>query len=456
MPLAIVQATAYIAHRAPRCSVGQYLEMFEKSDRKRVTLLDYEGGQLRRDRDAKNSIIITWHISFNYIRQTRPSSADLLALMSYFDRQGIPEYLLRMRGVDNHAELTGSDGNSSVLEDDNDGDWDSGDSASSDGDTFKDDLILLRNFSFVSVTGSSDVFEMHRLVQIAMQKWLANDGQEERWKHQFISNLSTNLPNGQYENWATWKTLLPHARAASRHKLKDDAALLDWASILYLTAWFYERIGSGYEAEEVYVLAMKVRTRLLGREHQDALNSITMAGLAYKLRGRWEEAEKLEVEVMETRKQKLGADHPSTLTSMANLASTFWNQGRWEEAKKLEVEVMETSKQKLGADHSDTLTSMNNLACTWKALDRDREALALMAQCVAMQSRIIGAQHPDHLSSLSTLNRWEEEQWEDYVLEGTASCSEVGNIDFEDTEDSGASRILDTLFNRGCWPYNAQ
>ena len=66
MPLAIIQAAAYISERAPQYSMRQYLEQFQKSDRKRTSLLDYEGGQLRRDREAKNSII-TWQISFNHI-----------------------------------------------------------------------------------------------------------------------------------------------------------------------------------------------------------------------------------------------------------------------------------------------------------------------------------------------------------------------------------------------------
>jgi hypothetical protein len=90
MPLAIAQAAAYISQRAPRYSVQQYLEEFRKSDRKKTSLLNHEGGQLRRDREANNSIIITWQISFDYILQTRPSAADLLSLMSFFDRQGIP------------------------------------------------------------------------------------------------------------------------------------------------------------------------------------------------------------------------------------------------------------------------------------------------------------------------------------------------------------------------------
>jgi hypothetical protein len=85
------------------------------------------------------------------------------------------------------------------------------------------------------------------------------------------------------------------------------------------------------------VQAIKVREKILPREHTDTLNSIALVGLTYKLRSRWDAAEKLEVQVMETFQKKLGADHPSTLTSMANLASTFWNQGRWDATKELFV-----------------------------------------------------------------------------------------------------------------------
>lgn len=95
MPLAIVQAAAYIKQRTPRLSVTQYLEKFQRSDRQKISLLGYEGGHLRRDREAKNSILITWQIPFDHIRQTRLSAADLLSLMSFFDRQGVFDSLLR-------------------------------------------------------------------------------------------------------------------------------------------------------------------------------------------------------------------------------------------------------------------------------------------------------------------------------------------------------------------------
>ena len=148
MPLTMVQAAAYISQRRPRCSVQQYLRNFRRSDLKRTSLLDCEGGQLRRDREAKNSIIITWQISFDHIRQIRPSAADLLALMSFYDRQGIPEALLR-----NHTEEEIAQKGQDERDRDND-DWgEDNDNASqsSASDGFEDDVLALRDYSFISV-----------------------------------------------------------------------------------------------------------------------------------------------------------------------------------------------------------------------------------------------------------------------------------------------------------------
>ena len=209
MPLAIVQAAAYISQRAPRYSVRQYLEDFKKSDRKRASLLNYEGEQLRRDRDAKNSIIITWQISFDHIREIRSSAADLLSLMSFFDRQGIPEVLLRDR-----AEQGNSEQNLEEHDGDNEQDHDK-DDISECSDEFEDDIVALRNFSFISINADGSTFEMHSLVQLATRKWLEVHSQLEHWKQQFVRNLCANFPTGEYENWIKCQALFPHAKSAA-------------------------------------------------------------------------------------------------------------------------------------------------------------------------------------------------------------------------------------------------
>jgi hypothetical protein len=47
MPLALVQVTAYIRERAPRCLVQQYLEEYRQNDSRKIWLLNREEGHLR-------------------------------------------------------------------------------------------------------------------------------------------------------------------------------------------------------------------------------------------------------------------------------------------------------------------------------------------------------------------------------------------------------------------------
>ena len=81
IPLAIAQAAAYINQRTPRVTVSRYLELLLKDDTERTKLLEKGIGDPRRDGEASNSVITTWYISFEHIRQTR-RSARLLSLMS--------------------------------------------------------------------------------------------------------------------------------------------------------------------------------------------------------------------------------------------------------------------------------------------------------------------------------------------------------------------------------------
>jgi hypothetical protein len=365
MPLAIVQAAAYILQRAPRCSVRQYLDEFEKSERKRTSLLNHDEGQLRRDREAKNSIIVTWQISFEYIERTRSSAADLLSLMSFFDRQGIPENLLRPRTERQEAQTNQTEKEENNRYSDSEDDT----SQSSVGeDEFEDDVVVLRNFCFISTNADGTMFEMHALVQLATRKWLEGKRKLECWKQQFVSKLRAAFPTGEYENWAACQALYAHAKAAIGQQPKDESSIAEWATVLYHAAWFAERTGNIADAEMLATQAMKARKKVLGQEHEDTLWSVAMVGLAYKL------------------------------------------EGRWDDAEKLEVQVMETSKTKLGADHPDTLTSMANLAFTWKAQGRSAEAIILIRQCVQQRQRVLKAGHPDLKPSSTILDSGKKSQ----------------------------------------------
>ena len=142
--------------------------------------MNHEAGHLRRDLEAKNSIIITWQILFDHIHQIKPSAANLLSLMSFFDRQGIPEALLKTQneaGNENTGENAGND-----EDDDHEDDSDKDTVFDSSVDEFEADILVLRNFSFITISMNETTFEMHGLVQLAIRKWLEASNQLERWK----------------------------------------------------------------------------------------------------------------------------------------------------------------------------------------------------------------------------------------------------------------------------------
>ncbi|KAK3368303.1 P-loop containing nucleoside triphosphate hydrolase protein [Podospora didyma] len=460
VPLAISQAAAYIQARAPRTSLEKYLAEFRENERKRARLLGYDGGDLRRDGGASNAILTTWQISFDHIRSKRRTAADLLSLMSFFDRQGIPGWVLkpprattdtaRVQNID-LAGVGESDASGDATDDGIDDDADV-DDALDDG--FEDDVAMLRDYCLIAVDVNGDEFEMHGLVQLSTKRWLEASGQLGAFIQQYIERIATSFPIGDYENWATCRELFAHAQMAVNYQPSEDI-METWATLLYNGGWYARSQGIYEIAQQMLAKARKVREKRLGEEDVATLASITMFALVLLNRGRWDEAEKLFVQVMETSKTKLGADHPSTLTSMANLASTFWNQGRWEEAEKLFVQVMETRKTKLGADHPSTLASMANLASTFWNQGRWEEAEKLEVQVMETSKTKLGADHPDTLTSMANLastyrnqGRWEEaEKLEVQVME--TSKTKLG-ADHPDMLTSMAN-LASTYRNQGRW-----
>jgi hypothetical protein len=439
MPLAIAQAAAYISQRAPRYSVQQYLEEFRKSDYRKTSLLDHEGGQLRRDQDAKNSIIVTWQISFDYILQTRRSAADLLSLMSFCDRQGIPEALVRSRA----EQRNGQQDQRGRSRDDNREEEEDSELQCSASDEFENDILALRNYSFIFANAGSTTFETHRLVQLATRKWLHTNGQLEKWKQQYIKNLYTVFPTGALENWIECQALFPHAKSVIEQKPVAQSSLREWALILHRAASYIFAKGGYIEAEGLSQKATGTLKREFGQDDVDTLSSMGMLWLAYRYGGRWKEAEELEVQVTETFKRVLGTEHPDTLTSMANLASTYRNQGRWKEAEELQAQELKLCSKVLGKEHPDTLVSMSNLACIWKSQGRDKQAIDMVSECIQLQKRKLGVDHPSTISSLQILKNWQSSAGKDLEWRPVGPTSP--SILKETTSNSKRHRLLKKL-----------
>ncbi|KAK3616048.1 hypothetical protein LTR22_027199 [Elasticomyces elasticus] len=219
MPLAITLAAAYIRERTPRCSVREYHKEMERSRASRTSLLRRNISLPSRDAEANNSVLVTWQISFEHIYITRRSAAELLSLVSVCDRLAIPESLLRINDAD-------------------------GDEDCNQAADFEEDMMALRSFSIISQTADAQTWEMHRLVQDATQVWLGAQGRLDDARDRFVHHLYRSFPTAQFENWPSCRALFPHAKGAVEQKPSDTGRMLEWATVMYRSAWYALGLGN--------------------------------------------------------------------------------------------------------------------------------------------------------------------------------------------------------------------
>jgi hypothetical protein len=165
IPMAIESAAAYINEHSPRSSVPEYLEYFQKSDRNKVRRLSYEGPPAYRDWEESSAILTTLQRSFDHIRRIRPSAADLLSIMSFFNRGSIPGQLLRTTCATWNFQKEDAH------------------------EHFKGDVQLLQEYSLISIT-QDPYYKMLRLIQLATRNWLNINGQAEQYRRHFTKILS--------------------------------------------------------------------------------------------------------------------------------------------------------------------------------------------------------------------------------------------------------------------------
>ncbi|KAJ3523319.1 hypothetical protein NM208_g12500 [Fusarium decemcellulare] len=387
IPLAITQAAAYINYRAPRVSLRRYLDDLRRSDRKKGSLLNSDAGDLRRDETVANSVVTTWQVTFEQIRREKPSAADLLSFMSYFNSQGIPQFVL----YEYQDEIKDDE-----LSDDDT----SGDEAN---DQFEDDLNILCSYSLVSATATENIFEMHPLVQFCTKVWLSRLHDASRWKRSFLQAMSRHFPRGEFENWPTCRMLLPHIEWVVEEE-PPETDMPDWMELLYCYGWYLQTTGS-YDAAEKYISpVLKWKQGVLGNDHSSTLDVMVDLATVYWEQGRLKEAELMELRIIEGRKKIFGEEHPSTLNAMHNLASTYYDQGRWSEAKELQAQVLEIDLRDRGEEDPGTLKSMDALTNTYRYLrDRDKDEEELRLRTLTISLRVHGEEHPATLTRMCSL-----------------------------------------------------
>jgi tetratricopeptide (TPR) repeat protein len=371
IPLAIAHAAAYIKTRASTTTLSSYFGLFRESEANEVHLLSRkEWKDIRRDHSIRGAVIATWHISFKHIQTTEPRAADLLALMSMFDKQGVPRWLVQ--------------GTSSALD-------------------FEDALAPLLSFSLVRVEVGKQALEMHRLVQLSMRRWLEGEQKLEKWVKQSIKAMSAAFPSGDYETWEACKALLPHLKVVISYAADEEEDTLSQAKCCADAGW-YLLLGGEYTAAEGFLRrSLDIRENALGVEHPDTLTSVSHLGSVLSMQGKYDEAEAMHRRALEGREKVLRQEHPDTLTSVSNLGIVLSRQGKYDNAEAMHQQALEGYEKALGRGHPYTLTSVSQLGSVLESQGKYNKAEAMHRRALEGYEKALGQEHPDTLTSVSQL-----------------------------------------------------
>lgn len=420
IPLAITQAAAYINQRQ-RMTVGRYLELLDVNDNDPKSVLNLDGGDSRRDISVPNAVFRTWEITLNLIQDRHRGAADLLATMSMFDRQGIPEYLFTSRNEMQPSGAAGhhQSGNHLALRkhhfaSDNDKVNDSlrigrisfsGDNVASPHDgtvftphtelSFEDDIDILLDFSLITAEESGQTYQMHRLVQLATLCWLHEKGSSQQHQERALHLLAKVYPNGRYGTWHHCRKLEPHAESIMRIDCLSETGMLARARLLKDRATFLVEYGRHDQAENSLNIALKDLARVSGEAQETFFETMFDKIWLFRLRSRYHEATAFATKYLHISKSTYGEHDDLSLRFVCVLALVNMDQGLPEEAEISLKELVAVSTRVLGETHSSTVWFSHTLASALSSLGRYEEAVKILEPLATFRRRTLGNKHPD-------------------------------------------------------------
>ncbi|KAL8918332.1 MAG: hypothetical protein Q9208_007420 [Pyrenodesmia sp. 3 TL-2023] len=367
LPLAISQAAAYMTENY--MDVADYIALLDEGGDEMEALLSESFSDARRGEAADNSVLRTWKLSFDQITSRFKRAADMLSLMSMFDRQGVSDELLRRDGEPRHV--------------------------------FINAVATLQNFSLIGKCTDGKSYYMHRLIQIAVRTWLQLKGKLSQWESEATNVLSTRFPSGDYETWSTCDMLIPHVRVVLGLERLSQESLLRRAELLHKAAWFDRRQDRWQLAYDRAEEASEAFEQILGPDAPETLSSKVSAADALIELEKPREAEGFLMEILPVMERVYGPDHTETSRNKGNQGWAKFRYGDFGGADAQLREVAQARERTLGFMHPSTLLAYNNVAVNLSArsLSKDdsdaREAVDLGRKVLAARQQLFGSKHID-------------------------------------------------------------
>jgi tetratricopeptide (TPR) repeat protein len=337
LPLALEQAAAYMINASK--SVDEYAELLDE-----CSLGVFQDAGMSKP-DFYNALITTtWEISFQKIENE--GARQLFNLCAYMAPDNIPLDLFA--AYSDQLPDTLRTGLRSPLEKDR---W----------------MKELTEYSLVRRVG--DELFIHRLVQEVVREQLKD---EPHWLDMCFELMLYvhSFDFSTAELRTQFLRLAPHAEAAIGHakaryqedssRQQDIANLYVWLGRgYYEMAWYTQALSAYHEV-------LKIREKVLGKEHPDTAGSYNNIAVVYDHQGDYAKALEWHKKALGIKEKALGKEHPSTATGYNNIAWVYYHQGDYQKALDWFLKSYRAFLCKLGEKHPDTINTRKNMELTYR------------------------------------------------------------------------------------------
>ena len=377
LPLALTQAASYINTSGRRMTLDKYITLLTTTQLSGLKLLEREIQDDRRDASQSGSIVTTWQISFDHIKQRNPGACELLCFMAMLDCQCLPRFLL-----------------SSFAPDELD---------------LEDYLSLLIQFSFVTQGESEAVFKIHFLVALAVRRWLTSRNEYDKWNSKALKIFSKSFPGRVKGDWIGKQVyedrdkILPHVHRVLQYYSTEREDLLCRASLLLcITEDALDRECFQQRPLEA-VVALELRQQLLGENHILTAEAHAILGRVRKFEGDFETSKRHLENAQRIALTDSGSEDILKGDIALFLAELLESLDQTKEAESLIRQTVDARRKAFGDENLATLHSMEVLGRFYQRINQYSDAEIIQRASVNAYQKLLGRSHPATLCSIICL-----------------------------------------------------
>lgn len=399
LPLAIRQASAYMACNSS-ISVSNYLGYCRSNNDTLIRLLSKGFNDQGRYSSTMNPIAKTWLISFQQISRDNELAAEYLKFICYLGEKNIPMAL------------------SPQVEDEI---------------TAQEAISILKAYSFIIQRGSLNRFDIHRLVRLAMQNWLQEQGQHRVQIKRVLCRLAEIFPRPDKANREIWTAYMPHVQAALMFQ-KHYPHYNGRKNLIMNLVKAFARIGRFFEMCQLATSGMGFEDVLVGDPNQDysadiytadkgtliqkcldaftssagpeslanlsALGGMAFVAVYWK---RYAEAEQIYRYIFDQRKVIQGIEHPDVLSCVVELVAVLEAQGKRQESESMLRTLISVQEKLLTSENPAALRCVGGIARELRKHKKHQESAEMLQAVLKQQEKVLGLKHPDVISTMNLI-----------------------------------------------------